>query len=92
MPENCLPGDITVMRIPTGFLVGRALAHRGPGRWWEYVFTVVSFRQAIIRAHKLARTAGVKAWLHIGLDTYEPLPRWKKRRRRTKPKVRQEKE
>jgi hypothetical protein len=82
-PENCcLPGHITVTKIPTGFLIGRAMKRKGPGPWWEYIKTVTSFHQATIQAHKLANAAGVRAWLHVGGDQYEPLPKWKRRPRR----------
>jgi hypothetical protein len=74
----CLPGDITVTKIPTGFLIGRAMKRQGPGPWWEYVTVVVSFRQATLTAHKLAKAAGVSAWLHLGGDRYEPLRKWKR--------------
>ena len=85
-PEHCcLPGDITVTKIPTGFLIGRAMKRKGPGPWWEYVATVVSFRQASLRAHKLAKAANVRAWMHTSGDQYEPLPKWKRRPRRAKP-------
>ena len=85
MPEDCcLPGDITVTRIHTGFLIGHALEQRGPGPWWEYIKTVTSFRQATIQAHRLAKDAGVSAWLHQHADVYEQLPRWKRQPRRVR--------
>jgi len=83
-PACCLPGDITVTKIPTGFLLGRAIPHKGPGPWWEYVTIVVSFRQASIQAHRLARAAKVRAWMHTKGDMYEPLPKWMRRPRRAK--------
>ena len=86
-PHCCVPGDITVTKIHTGFLIGRALRRRGPGPWWEYVETVVSFRQATLHAHKFAKTAGVRAWLHKGGDDYEPLQKWT-RRPRSRPRMR----
>jgi len=81
---RCVPGDITVMKISSGFLVGRALARKGPGPWWEYIRIAVSFRQATLLAYKLAKAAGVRAWEHVRGEDYEPLKRWKKRPRRLK--------
>jgi hypothetical protein len=73
---RCEPGDITVTKIYTGYLVGRALAHgSGPGPWWHYVATVVSFEDACYLAHSLADAGGVRAWLHRRGDEYQPLPR-----------------
>ena len=87
--ERCVPGDVTVTKIPAGFLIGRALEREGRGPWWEYIGTVVSFRQAVLRGHKLANKAGVHAWLHVSGTRYEPLPKWKPRpRRRARPKAR----
>ena len=89
-PESCcLPGDITVTKIPTGFLIGRAMKRQGPGPWWEYIGTVVSFRQASLQAHKLAKAAGVQAWIHQGGEEYEPLPKWKRIPRR-KPRAKRD--
>jgi hypothetical protein len=85
MPEECcLPGDITVTRIHTGFLIGRALERRGSGPWWEYIKTVTSFRQATLQAHRLAKNGGVRAWFHKHGDDYDRLPKWKRKRRRRK--------
>jgi hypothetical protein len=80
----CAPGDITVAKIYTGFLIGRAVERKGPGPWWEYVSTVRSFRQATLRAHKLAKAAPVRAWFHLGGEAYELLPKWTRRPRRGK--------
>ncbi len=80
----CLPGDITVSKVYSGFLIGRAIERKGPGPWWEYIATVASFRQASLRAHKLAKADGVRAWLHVGWETYEPLKKWKQKPRRKK--------
>jgi hypothetical protein len=70
----CVPGDITVTKIPTGYLIGRALAQSGPGPWWEYVAIVATYEEAAQQARVMATTAGRRAWLHKGGDDYEPLP------------------
>jgi len=70
----CRPGDITVTKVPTGYLIGRALAELGPGPWWEYVAVVSSFTEAATRAHALAKQTATKAWFHKAGDDYEPLP------------------
>jgi hypothetical protein len=74
-PDNCcLPGDITVTKVPTGYLVGRALERGvGVGPWWQYVATLASFGDAAAVAHALAKQAGTRAWLHKSGDDYDPL-------------------
>ena len=74
-PENCcLPGDVTVTKIPTGYLVGRALAKQGPGPWWEYVAILETYPDAAQLARRMVTGSGHRAWLHKGGDDYEPLP------------------
>ena len=70
----CLPGDITVTKVPSGYLIGRSLPELGPGPWWEYVAIVSTFTEAATRAHALAKESQTKAWLHQTGDDYEPLP------------------
>ena len=71
----CLPGDITVTKIPTGYLLGRALEPRGSGRgpWWEYISIVASYEDAVHQARTVARMYDVKAWLHTSGDDYDRL-------------------
>jgi len=69
----CRPGDITVTPIPTGYLLGRVLEHKGPGPWWSYILTVQTLDLAVEHACTLAARAQVHAWLHKGGDTYELL-------------------
>jgi hypothetical protein len=71
----CLPGDITVTKIPTGYLLGRALEPRGTGHgpWWEYISIVASYDDALHQARTLARMYDVRAWLHKSGDEYERL-------------------
>jgi hypothetical protein len=71
---RCLPGDITVTEIPTGYLVGRALERKGPGPWWTYILIADTFDDAVRQARTLATSARVRAWVHKGGDDYEPLP------------------
>ena len=70
----CLPGDITVTKIPSGYLVGRALQQIGPGPWWEYIAIAKTYPEAFRQAQELAAASGRKAWLHKHGDDYEPLP------------------
>jgi hypothetical protein len=69
----CLPGDITVTQIPTGYLIGRALEQIGPGPWWEYVRIVETFEDASGLACEMAKHDQVRAWLHRGGDEYDRL-------------------
>jgi hypothetical protein len=69
----CLPGDFTVTKIPTGFVIGRALDHLGPGPWWEYIAIVATFHEAYTHATRLAEEADRSAWLHKHGDDYELL-------------------
>ena len=74
--ETCKPGDYTVTKIYSGYLVGRVTqAGEGPGPWWHYIATVPTFQHASDLAHTLADSAGVRAWLHQRSDIYDPLPR-----------------
>jgi hypothetical protein len=70
----CLPGDITITEIHTGFMLGRALQQIGPGPWWEYVAIYVQFEDARREAIKLAREVGTRAWLHVSRDRYIRIP------------------
>jgi len=70
----CRPGDITVTKVPSGYLIGRARPELGPGPWWEYVAIASSFTEAATKAHALAKAKDAKAWFHTGGDEYEPLP------------------
>lgn len=69
----CLPGDITVTKIPSGYLIGCALDQLGPGPWWEYVGIVRSYDDAVHHAQTLARMHNVRAWLHKSKDDYDPI-------------------
>lgn len=69
----CLPGDITVTRTPSGYLVSRALRKLGKGPWWEYVTTTKEYDDAVGFARALAEQQGVRAWWHLGGGEYEPL-------------------
>ena len=69
----CLPGDFTVTKIPSGYLIGRALEHDGPGPWWEYIAIVKTYHDAYSHATRLAEESGRNAWFHKHGDDYEPL-------------------
>jgi hypothetical protein len=69
----CLPGDITVTKIPTGYLLGRATkpVDGGRGPWWEYIATVAGYEAAVHQAQTIARIDGVCAWVHKSGDEYD---------------------
>ena len=69
----CLPGDITVTEVPSGYLVGRVLPRLGPGPWWEYIALVSDLAEAKRRALALAGHAGMRAWLDRGVAGHEVL-------------------
>jgi hypothetical protein len=69
----CVPGDITVTKIPTGYLLGRALQQSGPGPRWESVAILSTYEDAIRQALAMAAATDHSAWLHKGGDDYEPL-------------------
>ena len=76
----CLPGDITVTKIPTGYLLGRATepVAGGRGPWWEYIAIVTQHADAIHQAQTIARVEGVCAWVHKSGDEYDriwPVPK-----------------
>ena len=75
LAKCCQPGDITVTPIHTGYLIGRALPQDlGPGPWWEYIAVVRRLNDALHHARTLAAQDGVKAWMHMTGDRFDPLP------------------
>ena len=72
--ECCLPGDITVTPIPSGYLIGKATEPIGPGPWWLYMAIIKGLPDAIREARALARSANVRAWFSEGGDKYRPIP------------------
>jgi hypothetical protein len=76
LPTNCcLPGDITVTEIPSGYVIGRALEKSGPGPWWTYIGIAASEAQAVRKARDLAEATHVRAWRHLSGDDYQLLTR-----------------
>jgi hypothetical protein len=69
----CLPGDITVTQVFSGWMLGRALEKIGPGPWWSFIRIVPDYGTAQLEALALARASGVRAWLHKGGEEYEPI-------------------
>jgi hypothetical protein len=61
-----LPGDIIVMPVSSGFLLGRRIPKIGPGPWWTYITIVNDLDVAVGHARALARAEGVGAWLQKG--------------------------
>ena len=75
IPTNCCqPGDITVTKIHSGYLLGRAMEQHGAKPWWEFISIVTTEAVALSTAKTLAASAGVKAWLHLSGDAYQPIP------------------
>ena len=69
----CVPGDIVVSPVYSGFLLGRVIPEVGLGPWWTYI-TVVSEREvAVEQARAIANSEGVRAWFQTRADEYEPL-------------------
>jgi hypothetical protein len=69
----CLPGDITITQVFSGWMIGRALEQIGPGPWWAFIRIVPDYDTAVREAAVLARASGVRAWLHKGGEDYEPI-------------------
>jgi len=69
---TCVPGDVIVTRVASGYLIARALP-LGPGPWWEYVSVVHDYAEAARSAHTLARELSVRAWLNPSSEHYDPL-------------------
>lgn len=74
-PESCcLPGDITITQVHTGWMLGRALEQHGPGPWWSFIAIFHDFESALAEARLLAREIGVRVWFHEGGMKYRPIP------------------
>ena len=70
---TCLPGDVVVREVHTGFIVGRMVAPgAGPGPWWHYIDSVATLEEARLVAHM--HRHGMRAWLHMGPLAYELPP------------------
>jgi hypothetical protein len=69
----CLPGDITIAEVFSGWMLSRALEQIGPGPWWAYITIVPDFETAVQEARALARETGVRAWRDLGGERYEPI-------------------
>src|SRR4051812_15306428 len=73
-PVNCYQtGDITLTKVPTGYLLGRVLPKLGLAPSWQYVAVYTEYDDALRRARTLAEDAGTRALLHKQNDTYDPL-------------------
>jgi hypothetical protein len=68
----CRPGDITVTPVPSGFMIGRALAETsGPGPWWEYIKLTTSYEEAVAMSRELAAETRTRAWFHLHGENYD---------------------
>ena len=68
------PGDIIVMAIPGGFMLGRVLPDLGPGPWWEYIKVASDQDAAMKEARSMADQANVHAWVNRHGHEYAPIP------------------
>ena len=67
----CLPGDVIVTALPSGFFVGRALPVRPNEPRWAYVGVRNSFREAVSIARAEAAKQAGRAWVqHEGCNYY----------------------
>jgi hypothetical protein len=63
--DDCCPaGDITVTPVPSGFMIGRAMAQEGPGPWWQYIRVMVDYNDAVTFAREIASEDRAQAWLY----------------------------
>jgi hypothetical protein len=67
----CAIGDVTVMVVATGVVVGRVIRGRTGGRWWERVGSFGSREEALQEARRLARLNEVHAWFRMTDETCE---------------------
>jgi hypothetical protein len=70
----CLPGDITITQVFSGWLLGNALEQIGPGPWWSFIAIFPDFQSALKDARVLAREKGVRVWFHEGGMKYREIP------------------
>jgi hypothetical protein len=70
----CLPGDITLAQVHTGWMVGKALGQAGPGPWWTFIAVFADFDSALREARTLAQALGVRLWFHAGGTKYHAIP------------------
>jgi len=75
MPHNtcCQPGDITVTRVPAGFVIGRVLPANGDPPWWELVKTAADVEGACKAALDLAAAGRSRAWMHVRDRQYDQI-------------------
>lgn len=70
----CVPGDIIIMPVSSGFLLGRRIPKIGPGPWWTYITIVKALDDAMEHARALAVAEGVRGWLQKSANEYDALP------------------
>lgn len=70
---RCVPGDLLVTEVHSGYLVGRIIPQVGLGPWWSFI-TVLNEREAAVeQARTMALTEGVHAWLQTRANEFNPL-------------------
>lgn len=72
--NSCRPGDITLIPVHGGFLLGRVLPQKGPGPWWEFIRLVPERAQAIQEARRLLLPGRTHLWFHDGGDLTRAVP------------------
>lgn len=73
MPSCCSPGEFTITKIPTGYLIGRATPRLESGPSWHYIAITESLEEATSAVLQMAKSAGSRAWMHRGGDDYDLL-------------------
>ena len=69
----CVPGDIVITQVYSGYLLGRVIAKVGLGPWWTFITVIPEYDEAVEKARILALAEGVRAWLQRHGDDYDPL-------------------
>jgi len=70
----CLPNDIIVTTVPSGFFIGRSLPERPNEPQWEYVGIRTSFSEALALARQEAARLSSRAWLQREGSYYYRIP------------------
>lgn len=69
----CLPGDVFITPVYSGFLVGRVIPQIGLGPWWTFIKVVTDFDDAVKQARALALAEGTRAWLQRRVNEFDAL-------------------
>ena len=58
------PGDLLVIPLPDGYIIGRILHTKPHGPWWEQLSSAPEYYQAARLARLMAEETGQRAWLY----------------------------